>query len=297
MHTLPYQFPGLRVISTVLFVVDLVIFILCSVLMSLRFLLYRRAAWDEITSDVNELCFMSCFPIAWMTLTSLTSLIVSNSYWGGHAFTIVAYVMWWISVAWVLLFGIGTYIILTLRPLTKAYDLSLSIILPAVATSTAAVVGGFLAIYSASISARLAVPMIIMSFMLVGIGFFVAMMVFALLLQRILANSWFDGVRRPSLVILLGPVGQSASALLALSTASTIHFADYGKGPLLRQEAAMALHGACVLFALMMFGLGIFWASYAVYAILDAVVRKHAKWTPAWYSTIFPSGTLPMPAG
>lgn len=295
MHTLPYQFHGLKVISTVLFVTDLVIFIICSILMSLRFLRYRWTAWAEITSDVNELCFMSCFPIAWMTLTSLTSLIVSNAYWGGHAFTVVAYVMWWISVGWTLSFGIGIYIILTLKPLTKAYDLSLSIILPAVATSTAAAVGGFLANYSAGLSARLAIPVIIMSFMLVGIGFFVAMMVFALLLQRILANSWFDAVRRPSLVILLGPVGQSATALLALSTASTTHFADYGKGPFLQQDAAMALHGSCVLFALMMFGLGIFWVVYAVYGILDAVVRKQAKWTPAWYSTIFPSGQLPVP--
>lgn len=290
IHTLPYQFRGQRIISTVLYVADLIIFILCSTLMSLRFLKHRKAAWNEITSDVNELCFMSCFPIAWMTLTILTSAIVSNAYWGGHAFTLVAYVMWWVAVAWVMFFALGIYILLALKPLTEARELSLAIILPAVATSTAAVEGGLLSVYSKDISARLAVPVIILSFMLVGIGFFVALAIFALFLQRLLVNGWFDPIKRPTLCILLGPAGQSAAALLALGTASTTHFADYGKGTFLRQEAASTLNGACVLFALMMFGLGVFWGLFAVYAILDAVLRGQTKWTPAWYSTIFPTG-------
>jgi tellurite resistance protein TehA-like permease len=290
IHTLPYQFHGQRVISTVLYVVDLIIFILCCTLMSLRFLKHGKTAWTEITSDVNELCFMSCFPIAWMTLTILTSTIVSNAYWGGHAFTLVSYVMWWIAVAWVMLFALGIYILLTLKSLTEARQLSLAIILPAVATSTAAVEGGLLAMYSKDISARLAVPVIILSFMLVGIGIFVALCIFALFLQRILVNSWFDPVKRPTLCILLGPAGQSAAALMALGTASTTHFAEYGKGPFLQQQTANALHAGCVLFALMLFGLGIFWALFAVYGILDAVLRGQAKWTPAWYSTIFPTG-------
>lgn len=293
MHTLPYQFSGLRTISTVLFVVDLVIFVACSILMILRFALYGKQAWTEIIGDVNELCFMSCFPIAWMTITTLTALIVSEASWGAHPFTIVSYVMWWIAVFWTLLFGVGVYIILALKPLTEARNLSLAIVLPAVATSTAAVEGGILAIYAHEISARLAVPMIILSFMLVGIGFFVALSIYALFLQRILVNDWFDGAKRPTLTIVLGPVGQSASALIALSTASIMHFPEYSRGPFLQEAAAASLHGACMLFALMMFGLGLFWLLFVVCGIMDAVVRGQAKWSPAWYSTIFPTGAPP----
>jgi tellurite resistance protein TehA-like permease len=289
MHTLPYQFNGLKTIATVLYLLDLIIFIVCVALMTARFLIYRRTAWTEITSDVNELCFMSCFPIAWMTLTALTSLIVSNAPWGA-SFTIVAYVMWWIAVAWTSVFATGIYILLTTKELTQARTLSLAIVLPAVANSTAALEGGILAIYSRDISARLAVPMIIVSFMLVGIGFFVAVNIYSLFLQRILVNDWFDAARRPSLTILLGPAGQSAAALLALAEASKIHFGQYGKGEFLQQSAATALHGACVIIALMMFGLGIFWAAFVLYAIMDAVMKREARWSPAWYATIFPTG-------
>jgi tellurite resistance protein TehA-like permease len=294
IHTLPYEFHGQKVIATVLYVVDIVVFVLCSTIMVLRFIKYGKTAWKEITADVNELCFMSCFPIAWMTLTILTSVIVSNAYWGGHAFTIVAYVMWWIAVAWVMLFAVGTYAILTLKPLTQARELSLAIILPAVATSTAAVEGGLITTYSSGISSRLSVPVIIVSFMLVGIGFLKALAIFALFLQRLLVNGWFDPVKRPTLCILLGPTGQSAAALVALSSAATRHFGDYGKGEFLQQQTTEALHGACLLFALMMFGLGVFWAFFVVCAIMDAVVRGQARWSPAWYSTIFPTGQFSL---
>ena len=291
-HTLPYQFNGLRTISAVLFVADLLVFIICSVLMILRFVIHGKSAWQEITGDVNELCFMACYPISWMTLTTLTALIVSTSFWGGYAFTIVSYVMWWIAVFWTLLFAVGIYVLLTVKQLTDAPNVTLALILPAVATATTAAEGGLVSIYAKDITARLAVPVIISSFMLVGVGFFLAIMIYSVFLQRILVNSWFDGVKRPQLMMLLGPAGQSTTALLALSTAANMHFPEYSKGTFLQGPTVEALHGACVMFGLMMFGLGVFWTFWAVYGIMDAVFRRQSKWTPAWYATVFPTGTM-----
>ena len=172
MHTLPYQFKGLSIISTILYVVDLTLFVLFSIIFVLRFIIHGRSAWAEISSDVNELCFTATLPISWMTLTTLTSLIVSNAQWGGHAFTLVAYVMWWIGAAWTMILAIAIYAILTKESLTTAKTLSLSIILPAVATATVAAEGGLICIYSREVSARLAVPVIIVSFLLLGVGIF-----------------------------------------------------------------------------------------------------------------------------
>jgi tellurite resistance protein TehA-like permease len=292
MHTLPYQFSGLRTIAAVLYVADLVVFILCCTFMSLRFIVHGKTAWNEITNDVNELCFMACFPISFMTLTGGTALIVSTSNWGGYAFTVVSYVMWWIVVVWCMVFGVGIYVILTLKNLTESRNLTLAIILPAVATSTAAVEGGIVSVYGNGITARMAVPAIIVGFMLVGVGFLLGMTILALFLNRILANSWFDGIKRPTLMMLLGPTCQSTAALLILSMAASMHFPEYNKGTFLHETTATALHGACVLLALMILGLGIFWGLWGVYGIMDAVVRGDAKWTPAWYSSLFPTGTL-----
>ena len=90
-------------------------------------------------------------------------------------------------------------------------------------------------------------------------------------------------------------MGQSTTALLALSSASTLHFPQYNKGTFLTSSAASALHAACMLFSLLMFGFGVFWMIYGICGILDAVIKKEAKWTPAWYSTIFPAGKYDQP--
>ena len=293
IHNLPYNFgAGQLIISAILYVIDLSLFVIFSIIMSLRFYLYGSTALQEIALDVQELCFMGTWVISWMTLVSLTATIVSNSYWGGQAFTIVAVVMWWISVGWTLLTALVIYTMLTEKELTAAKNLSLAIILPAVATATTAAEGGLLAIYAFQISARLAVPIIIVSYMMLGIGFFVALLIYALFLQRILVTGWFEGIKRPSLCLLVGPTGQTATALLALAKASKMHFGEYGKGAFLQESAAIALHGGSVLIALLVFGFGVFWTMFTVYGILDAVVKKEVKWTPAWYSTIFPTGTM-----
>jgi tellurite resistance protein TehA-like permease len=85
-------------------------------------------------------------------------------------------------------------------------------------------------------------------------------------------------------------MGQCSTALLALSSASLTHFPHYDKGIFLTASSAQALHAACMMFSLLMFGFGVFWTFYGVYALIDAVVKREAKWTPAWYSTIFPAG-------
>jgi tellurite resistance protein TehA-like permease len=290
MHTLPYQFSGLRTISAILYLTDLTLFVLFSGIFALRFYFYRGTAWAEISSDVNELCFTATLPISWMTLTTLTSLIASNASWGGHHLTLLAVSMWWIGVGWTMLVAVAVYSLLTRHSLTSTKTLTLSIILPAVATATVAAEGALICIYSSTITPRLAIPIIITSFMLLGIGLLIAMLIYALFLQRMLDTDWFDGVRRPTLILLLGPAGQSATAFLALATACRMHFPNYERGTFLTAPAAEALGAACVLLALLVFGFGVFWSCYGVYGIADALARKEAKWTPVWYSTIFPAG-------
>lgn len=291
-HICPYQFYGLYIISTILYVIALTLFVLFFIIFGLRLALYFEQTVHEITTNVQELCFTAAMPISFMVLTSLTATIVSNSFWGGHAFTLVAYVMWWISVGWTLTSAVTVYIVLTKKELTEASQLNLAIILPAVATSTTAAEGGLICLYSFDMSSRLAVPVIITSFLSLGIGTFLAILIMALWLQRILSNTWLEGPKQPQLCLLLGPVGQGSTAFLGLGAATAKHFPGYNKGTFLTMAAAEAVRGACVVLALILFGLGVFWMCYIVIALVDSFLKKEAKWSFAWYSTIFPTGEL-----
>lgn len=105
MHLLPYQFNGLPVLSTIMYIFDLVLFSVFMIVTLLRFIMFPSATQKALTTSVDELGFLGALPVAFLTLTELTALIVSNSYWGGHAWSLVAYVMWWFATAWMLTTG------------------------------------------------------------------------------------------------------------------------------------------------------------------------------------------------
>jgi tellurite resistance protein TehA-like permease len=317
-HTLPYPSHWLHIISTTLYILDILFFITCTTLFTLRLTIHRTTAWKEITSDVNELCFLATLPISWMTLTTLTALITSNASWAGYPFTIVSYAMWWLGSLLTLIIALQVYLLLAQHPLTTPSTLSLAIILPAVATSTAAAEGGLISLYAHSIPARLAVPVIISSYLLLGIGLILGLLIYALFLIRLLKTDYFPPSKRPTLFLLLGPAGQSATALLALSAASVMHFPTYSPdnpdtAPFYTESSAEALRAASTLLALLLVGLGVFWLIYSILALIPTLTfpskfsRTHnphkpqshnshqsnkSPWSPAYYSTLFPTGTL-----
>lgn len=63
-------------------------------------------------SSPEELAAYGIWPISLLTISALTASQVSSAYWGGHAFSIVAYVLWWIGVMWQLVTGVVVIIII-----------------------------------------------------------------------------------------------------------------------------------------------------------------------------------------
>lgn len=100
MHNLPYQFNGLGVLSTIMYIFQLVLFISFSSVFILRLILYPRSVRRMTTSNMDEAAMWSTAPIAFLTMSALTAIIVSDAGWGGHGFSLVAYVMWWIGTVW-----------------------------------------------------------------------------------------------------------------------------------------------------------------------------------------------------
>jgi tellurite resistance protein TehA-like permease len=294
LHQLPYQFRGLPVISTVAFVIDLLLFIIFSLLFLLRFAWFGRQAYYEVTDNINELALGACWPIAWQTLSSLTGLVVSNAYWGSHAFTLVSYVMWWFGTGWTVAYLLFT--LLTLIRRHNAFDRRLppTIVIPAVGVATAATTGGLIASYADGISARLAVPIIIVSFMMVGIGIFLSIFLYGYLLHDFFVDGWPAPDNIASVWVFIGPMGQSAAALQILGSAASTYgrFAGYNKGTFLTESAATMLDVACVLLALLLSGMGIIWTLISVCAMAEKVWQGQLKWTLTWNSIIFPTGTL-----
>ena len=161
IHNCPYEFNGMYVIAGVFFVVNLVLFIVFSIIMLLRMAWFRGAAYKEIVNNMAELTFAPCWPIAFMTLTTSVAVIVSNTSWGGHPFSIVSFVMFWIVSLWDLIFLLWAFISLIRRHEASDRRIPFSIIVPAVSVATVAITGANVATFAKDLSAKLAVPVMV----------------------------------------------------------------------------------------------------------------------------------------
>jgi len=85
MHQLPYQSDRLPVLASIMYVFCLDCFAVCIVTSILRWTLFTQAATLKTVSNIDEISFLGAPPTAFLTLVGLTGLIVSNSYWSGHA--------------------------------------------------------------------------------------------------------------------------------------------------------------------------------------------------------------------
>jgi tellurite resistance protein TehA-like permease len=240
------------------------------------------------------LCLFPCWSIAWMTLVSFVGLSVSNASWGGHPFTILTCVMWWIAVAWVHAMLVFAFVVLIRQHTILDRQLPTLIIIPAVGVATLAAVGGVVACFAHEISAGLAVPIILMSICANGVGLFLGLILYVYLFHQLLAKGWPAPPQTATLFILVGPMGQCAAALQLIGMAADTsgHFAAYDRGFLLGRSAAYSLHVACVLLALLMTGLGAVWLLFAFSAMIDRAYHRQLVWAPTWNAVIFPTATL-----
>lgn len=112
-----------------------------------------------------------------------------------------------------LYFVIALGVMITLFRTRMVHDRSLTpgLFLPIVGLSTDAVVGASICVYASEISPRLAVPVIIVAYMLSGFALWFSIMLYTLYLHRLMAVGFPEPGKTPQLFLLVlsnldGPV-------------------------------------------------------------------------------------------
>lgn len=105
---------------------------------------------------------------------------------------------------------------------------------------------------SFGIEPRLSVPVIIVSFLLLGRAFFLALLYYAVFLHRLMAEGHSAGPRMATIVMTVGPLGQFATAIQLLGTVASEEgaFGGYGKDTFLTDQAASSVAAVCVRWSL-----------------------------------------------
>lgn len=93
LHQLPYNGNGLRIISEIFFVLNLVLFLLFTFISCLRYILYPQLFFAVLRHPHQSL-FLATFPVGLATLINMTVLVCVPA-WGSGVATF-AWVLWWI---------------------------------------------------------------------------------------------------------------------------------------------------------------------------------------------------------
>lgn len=294
MNLLPYQFRGLGILSTIMFIFNLTLFVFFTLVSVAQYLSHRsrRRSYirNRMLSDLEELSYLGSPAIAYLTLVTQVTLTCSTA-WGYH-WTIVAYVLWWIGLVWTVTLCSSTVVILAKYQITTDREISPVVFLPLIGVMTLGSTGGIITNYSVDMSATLAIPIIVVGYIVIGYALFLSLMYYAFLAHKLLAVGIPVPAKVPTLVVAVGPMGQFATAIQVLSTAASKRglFGEYQEGTWLQASAASSVSAASVLIALFALGFGFLWITVAWYLVIEALVKRQLPFNLAWWSLIFPMG-------
>jgi tellurite resistance protein TehA-like permease len=107
-------------------------------------------------------------------------------------------------VAWQLATGVAVVIIIAHTGEVIDSKMTPALFLPVVGVATAAVEGGTITNKAVYMSTRLAIPQLVVSYFLLGIALFLAMMFYLIFLHRLMATGWLKPAAIAGLAILIG---------------------------------------------------------------------------------------------
>ncbi|TIA55648.1 C4-dicarboxylate transporter/malic acid transport protein [Aureobasidium pullulans] len=298
----PYRGHWLVVLATILYIMEIVLFFSFLATLLAKWILYPHVAVRRALSDPDELGTYAILPIALMTIGALTITQVSEGPWGGHAFTLVGYVIWWIGVVWVFVTCVVVLTVLFYTGNHADRDMTPVLFMAPVGMATAASEAGLITIYGFDMSSRLAVPQIIVGYFASGVAMFMATLLYTVYFHRLLAAGWPAPAKRAGLFILIGPCGQLATAfqLLGESANTYMRFSQYKPsaiqppeyGTFWTQQTAQGVDGAGIFMALLLLGFDYLWFCIAIIGVVDVFVKRQATYTLTWWAIVFPTVTL-----
>ncbi|KAF2169731.1 hypothetical protein M409DRAFT_52239 [Zasmidium cellare ATCC 36951] len=295
----PYQGRWLEILASILFVVEVVTYILFSAIMIACWIIYPHVAVRRAMNNPDELLAYAIPPISLMTIGALTATQISNASWSGHAWTLVAYVLWWIGCAWVFATAMVVFPVLFHTGNQADRVMTPVLFMAPVGLATAGTEAGLITTRACCMSARLAGPMLVVGYFAVGVALFMAIVLYTIYFHRLLASGWTIPSKRPGLFILIGPCGQLAAALqvLGLSAAGHNRFADYKPtslqspqyGTFWTAETALGIQTSGILLALLLLGFDFLWFGLAFIGVAEILIKKQATYSLAWWSCVFPT--------
>lgn len=276
---LPVQIPGLHAVAEGLWLFNIALFMLFSVLYTARWIMFFDEA-QRIFGHSTVSMFFGTIPMGLATIIN-GFLLFGVERWGESMVT-VAHGLWWLDVALSLACGVLIPFMMFTRQEHSIDQMTAVWLLPVVAAEVAAASGGMLAPHLHDASAQFSV--VVTSYVLWAFSLPVAFSILTVLLLRMVLHNLPHANMAASSWLALGPIGTGALGMLLLGADAPAIFAANGLAGVGEVAAGLGLVAGITLW-----GLGLWWLLIAVLITLR-YLREEIPFNLGWWGFTFPLG-------
>ena len=280
---LPVHVPGLHAFAEGLWLFNIGLFILFSVLYGARWMLYFDEA-RRIFGHSTVSMFFGTIPMGLATIIN-GFLVFGVPRWGGDMVQ-VAEVLWWIDVAMALGCGVLIPYLMFTRQDHSIDQMTAVWLLPVVAAEVAAASGGLLAPYLSDTVVQFHV--LITSYVLWAFSVPVAFSILTILILRMALHKLPHESMAASSWLALGPIGTGALGLLLLGADAPAIFAANGLA-----RIGEIVEGIGLISGVVLWGVGLWWIVMAA-LITIRYFRSGIPFNLGWWGFTFPLGVYSL---
>jgi C4-dicarboxylate transporter/malic acid transport protein len=273
------QFAALRAVGEALWLFNIALFVLFSLLYGARWLLFFDEA-RRVFGHSTVSMFFGTIPMGLATLIN-GAMLYGLQRWGNGLLPLIEG-LWWLDVAMALVCGVAIPFMMFTRQEHSIDQMTAVWLLPVVAAEVAAASGGQLAPHLADTTTQFHV--LITSYVLWAFSVPVAFSILAILILRMALHKLPHENMAASSWLALGPIGTGALGMLLLGSEAPATFAANG----LESVGAMA-EGIGLVAGITLWGFGLWWMLLAVLITLR-YLRSGIPFNLGWWGFTFPLG-------
>jgi C4-dicarboxylate transporter/malic acid transport protein len=280
---LPVRIPGLHAVAEGLWLFNIALFVLFSVLYTARWVMFFDEA-RRIFGHSTVSMFFGTIPMGLATI--INGLLVFGVPRWGQGVVSLAEILWWLDVAMSLACGVLIPYMMFTRQEHSIDQMTAVWLLPVVAAEVAAASGGLLAPHLADAHGQLV--MLTTSYVLWAFSLPVAVSILTILLLRMALHKLPHENMAASSWLALGPIGTGALGMLVLGADAPAIFAANGM-PGIGEVAA----GIGLIAGITLWGFGLWWMLMAVLITLR-YLRDGIPFNLGWWGFTFPLGVFSL---
>lgn len=280
---LPGANPALHAIAEVLWLFNILLFLLFTGLYAARWLLFFSEA-RRIFGHSTVSMFFGTIPMGLATIIN-GFLLFGLPRWGDGVIALTE-VLWWLDVAMSLACGVLIPYMMFTRQEHSIDQMTAVWLLPVVAAEVAAASGGLLAPHLADAHSQLVV--LVTSYVLWAFSLPVAFSILTILLLRMALHKLPHENMAASSWLALGPIGTGALGMLLLGADAPAIFAANGMAGIGEIAAGLGLVAGITLW-----GFGLWWMLMAVLITLR-YLRAGIPFNLGWWGFTFPLGVYAL---